>query len=89
VETAPREALLFDPRHPYTEALLAAVPTPDPGRRRTHVPLTGDMPSPTNPPSGCAFHPRCPRAMPRCAVETPMPSKLAGDHVVACHLHTA
>ena len=89
VESGPREALFFDPKHPYTEALLAAVPSPDPGARRRRVPLGGDIPSPANPPSGCAFHPRCPSAMPRCAVEAPLPVALGGGHSVACHLHEA
>ena len=87
VESGPREAIFFDPKHPYTEALLAAVPLPEPGRRRVHAPLGGDVPSPADPPTGCAFHPRCPRAMGRCSVEAPMPVALAGGHVVACHLH--
>ncbi len=89
VESGPREALFFDAKHPYTEALLAAVPSPDPGARRRRVPLGGDIPSPANPPSGCAFHPRCPSAMPRCAVEAPLPVALGGGHSVACHLHEA
>ena len=89
VESGPREALFFDPKHPYTEALLAAVPSPDPSCRRRRVPLGGDIPSPANPPPGCAFHPRCPRAMPRCAVEAPLPVTLPGGHTVACHLHEA
>ncbi len=87
VERGTREAIFFDPKHPYTEALLAAVPMPDPGTRRAHIPLTGDVPSPAHPPTGCAFHPRCPKAMPRCAIEAPRPATFAGGHVVACHLH--
>ena len=87
VESGPREALFFNPKHPYTEALLAAVPMPEPGMRRARVPLGGDVPSPANPPPGCAFHPRCPRAMARCAVEAPVPTQLGDGHVVACHLH--
>ncbi len=87
VESGPREALFFDPKHPYTEALLAAVPSPDPGAHRLHAPLGGDIPSPASPPPGCAFHPRCPRAMPRCAVEAPVPVNLADGHTVACHLY--
>jgi len=87
VETAPREQLFFDPKHPYTEALLHAVPSPDPGRARRRTVLGGDIPSPANPPSGCAFHPRCPHAMPRCARETPLPTRLPGGRTVACHLH--
>jgi oligopeptide/dipeptide ABC transporter ATP-binding protein len=87
VETAPREQLFFDPKHPYTEALLHAVPSPEPGRVRRRTVLGGDIPSPANPPSGCAFHPRCPHAMPRCARETPLPTRLPGGQTVACHLH--
>ncbi len=89
VESAPREELFFDPKHPYTEALLAAVPSPEPGDRRRRAVLGGDAPSPANPPSGCAFHPRCPRAMPRCTNEAPTLTTLRGGHQVACHLHTA
>ena len=89
VESGPREAIFFDPKHPYTEALLAAVPSPDPAVRRRRAPLGGDIPSPANPPGGCAFHPRCPRAMARCAVDAPLPVTLAGGHTVACHLHEA
>jgi len=87
VESGPREALFFDAKHPYTEALLAAVPSPVPGQRRTRAPLGGDMPSPANPPPGCPFHPRCPQAMARCAVEAPVVTQLPGGHTVACHLH--
>ena len=86
VESGPREALFFDPKHPYTEALLAAVPSADPGHARRRVVLAGDVPSPADPPSGCAFHPRCPRAMARCSREAPVATELAGGHRVACHL---
>jgi oligopeptide/dipeptide ABC transporter ATP-binding protein len=89
VELASREALFYAPKHPYTEALLQAVPSPQPGRARTVASLGGDIPSPANPPTGCAFHPRCPRAMPRCAQEAPAPTTLPDGHVVACHLHSA
>jgi len=89
VETAPREKLFFDPKHPYTEALLHAVPSPEPGRTRRRMVLSGDIPSPANPPGGCPFHPRCPQAMPRCSHDAPLPTQLHGDHVVACHLHGA
>jgi oligopeptide/dipeptide ABC transporter ATP-binding protein len=87
VESAPRAELFFDPKHPYTEALLHAVPLPEPGSARRRRVLSGDIPSPANPPAGCAFHPRCPRAMPRCSHEAPLPTRLPGGHVVACHLH--
>jgi len=89
VESAPREALFYDPKHPYTEALLSAVPIPEPGRARKRVVLTGDVPSPARPPSGCAFHPRCPRAMPRCSLESPALTSLPDGHQVACHLYPA
>jgi oligopeptide/dipeptide ABC transporter ATP-binding protein len=89
VESAPREALFYDPKHPYTEALLSAVPVPEPGRIRKRVVLTGDVPSPARPPSGCAFHPRCPRAMPRCSLESPVLTSLPDGHQVACHLYPA
>jgi len=89
VESGPREAIFFDAKHPYTEALLAAVPSPEPGARRLRAPIGGDIPSPANPPSGCAFHPRCPKAMSRCAIEAPSPVILPGAHSVACHLHAA
>ncbi len=86
VETAPREALFFDARHPYTQALLSAVPEPVPGARRARQVPQGDVPSPARPPSGCHFHPRCPHAMPRCAQEAPQSRSIAPGHAVACHL---
>jgi oligopeptide/dipeptide ABC transporter ATP-binding protein len=88
VETAPREALFFEARHPYTQALLSAVPEPVPGRRRARQVPQGDVPSPAHPPSGCHFHPRCPRAIARCAEEAPESRIIAPGHAVACHLVT-
>jgi len=85
VETAPREALFFDPKHPYTEALLAAVPVARPGRPRRRAAAQGEIPSALNPPSGCPFHPRCPLAIDRCKVEVPACRTVDGREV-ACHL---
>ena len=87
VETAPARALYERPLHPYTRALLSAVPVPDPRRARQRILLTGDVPSPMNPPAGCRFHPRCPEAMPRCAEDPPLTRAVATDHLVRCHLY--
>jgi peptide/nickel transport system ATP-binding protein/oligopeptide transport system ATP-binding protein len=87
VETADKETLFRRPLHPYTEALLAAVPIPDPKIRRQKRVLQGDVPSPVNPPPGCAFHPRCPYALARCKVEAPRLTEVAPGNLVACHLH--
>jgi oligopeptide/dipeptide ABC transporter ATP-binding protein len=89
VEAAPRDELYRNPRHPYTRALLSAVPIPDPRRRPTRVALPGDAPSALSPPSGCAFHPRCPYAEDRCRRETPPLLGGAGEHAVACHVFPA
>jgi oligopeptide/dipeptide ABC transporter ATP-binding protein len=87
VELAPAATLYATPRHPYTKALLAAVPEPDPvtQRAKTRVPLAGEIPSPANPPSGCRFHTRCPIAEARCAAEAPVWRRV-GEGEVACHL---
>jgi len=88
VETAPAAALFAMPRHPYTQALLAAVPDPVPRRERVTRPLEGDVPSPLHAPAGCAFHTRCPLAQPRCRESVPELRRI-GDtdtHLAACHL---
>ena len=86
VELAPRDALFSAPLHPYTEALLDAVPIPDPALRRDKDVLSGEVPSPINPPPGCRFHTRCPLVQPRCRVETPAMVEARPDHFVACHV---
>ena len=82
VELAEKRALFARPRHPYTRALLSAIPVPDPGMKRNRLVLQGDVPSPYKPPSGCRFRTRCPYAQPRCSAEEP----LLGSDLVACHL---
>ncbi|RUX98261.1 ABC transporter ATP-binding protein, partial [Mesorhizobium sp. M2A.F.Ca.ET.040.01.1.1] len=86
VELAPSEALFAKPVHPYTEALIAAAPVPDPTRVRLEMPVEGEVPSPINPPSGCAFHPRCPLAVERCHIEVPPLVPMPDGRVVACHV---
>ncbi|NDE46620.1 MAG: ABC transporter ATP-binding protein [Betaproteobacteria bacterium] len=87
VEIASSRALYTDPKHPYTEALLSAVPIPDPSVKRKRIVLTGDVPNPINPPKGCHFHPRCPKAMDRCRNEAPILKDLGQGHMAACHLN--
>jgi oligopeptide transport system ATP-binding protein len=89
VEIARAHDLYNSPRHPYTEALLSAVPIPDPTVKRTHIPIAGDVPSPINPPSGCHFHTRCPIAKKGlCDVERPELKTVGDGHAVACHLRS-
>ncbi len=88
MEIAPSGALYDKPNHPYTEALLSAIPVPEPGRTRKRTVLTGDIPSAINPPSGCVFRSRCPRAKAICAQETPELKPVGPDHFSACHLTT-
>ena len=87
VERAPTEALFDGPLHPYARALLSAIPRIDTDRQRDHVPLEGDVPSPSNPPPGCHFHPRCPHAMDVCRQEYPPVTELPDGRTVRCHLH--
>lgn len=88
VEQAPAAKLFAAPNHPYTQGLLAAAPTLQPGRR-TFVAIQGELPSPLAPPAGCAFHPRCPHAMPRCRQQRPALQAIAPEHWSACHLNDA
>ena len=86
VEMAPRNLIFASPRHPYTKALLSAVPVPDPTARRTPMILKGDVPSPINPPSGCRFHTRCPYVFDRCRTEEPELRQAVEGQWAACHL---
>ena len=84
VELTTREELFRNPLHPYTKALMSAIPVPNPRMRRQRVILKGDVPSPLNPPKGCRFHPRCPVAVEKCSQEEPQFKELAPEHWVAC-----
>jgi oligopeptide/dipeptide ABC transporter ATP-binding protein len=86
VELTDRRSLFAMPQHPYTEALLSAVPVPNPKAKKKRIILSGDVPSPINPPSGCRFHTRCPYAFDRCKVEEPVMREMRPGHHVACHL---
>jgi len=85
VETSPKEELFETPLHPYTKALMSAIPVPNPEFKKQRIILQGDVPSPVNPPSGCPFHPRCPVAKPICSKEVPLLREVSPDHIVACH----
>ncbi|UQZ83783.1 Oligopeptide transport ATP-binding protein OppF [Paenibacillus konkukensis] len=86
VEVAPRDELFGSPLHPYTKALLSAVPIPDPAAKRERIVLKGDIPSPANPPAGCKFHTRCPEATAVCRERPPVFRDWGGGHYAACHL---
>ena len=88
VEQAPTEEIFVSPLHPYTQALLSSVPSMEPGERKKRQTLPGDVPSPLHPPSGCAFHPRCPEAMEVCRNEAPPMIAKSGEHLVSCHLYS-
>ncbi len=87
VEEAPTDELFSNPRHPYTQVLLSAVPAPNPHVKRSRILLEGDLPSPINPPTGCVFHTRCPSATARCREGIPEMCRVADGHRVACHLY--
>ncbi|HYC47909.1 MAG TPA: oligopeptide/dipeptide ABC transporter ATP-binding protein [Burkholderiales bacterium] len=87
VEKAPTKELFSNPLHPYTKALFSAALPSHPDTTQDEIILTGEVPSPINPPSGCRFHPRCPAAMPQCAQTVPVEKEIAGGHTVACHLY--
>ncbi len=87
VELADKNVLYEQPKHPYTQALLSAVPVPDPDVKSERVLLTGDVPSPSNPPSGCTFHTRCPSCMEICKTEVPVWREVDSNQYAACHLY--
>ena len=87
LEHSPAEPLFDEPLHPYTQALLSAIPDTDPSRRRERIRLAGDVPSPSAPPRGCHFHPRCRHAMPACSEAYPPQTRLESGRSVRCHLY--
>jgi oligopeptide/dipeptide ABC transporter ATP-binding protein len=88
VEMAEKKILFNNPKHPYTQALLSAIPVPNPNLRKKGTILMGDVPSPINPPSGCRFHPRCPEKMPVCVEKRPEDTEVATGHFVSCWLYS-
>ena len=89
VEEGPRDEIFRQPRHPYTQALMAATPVVDPSKRQVHRPLSGMIPGPASRPRGCRFHTRCPRAWSLCHDTRPTPQRVGDGHVAACHLLTS
>lgn len=87
VEVADKKSLYDEPLHPYTQALFSAIPVPDPRQKKERIVLSGDVPSPANPPQGCAFHPRCMHARPECSEVRPVMKEIKPGHQVACHLY--
>ncbi|MFJ7667848.1 ABC transporter ATP-binding protein [Lysinibacillus sp. NPDC097195] len=87
VEIADKTSIYDEPLHPYTQALISAIPVPDPRKKSTRIVLEGDVPSPANPPTGCPFHPRCPKAMMECSLTKPVLKEVKPNHKVACHLY--
>ncbi|MDR7239872.1 ABC transporter ATP-binding protein [Neobacillus drentensis] len=87
VEVSNKDSLYANPLHPYTQALISAIPTPDPRVKKERIILKGDVPSPINPPTGCTFHPRCPMAMEECSRSKPVLKEVKPSHRVACHLY--
>jgi oligopeptide transport system ATP-binding protein len=87
VELGPREEIYANPRHPYTQALLSAIPREHPNQKRERIVLQGSIPNPAAPPAGCHFHPRCPSCMEVCKTEAPVPIKVSAGQTVACHLY--
>lgn len=87
MEEAPTDSLFSTPLHPYTKALLSAVPLPNPKVKRERIKLTGEIPSPLNPPAGCIFHTRCPFVMDKCKTQVPVKKEMETQHFVACHLY--
>ena len=87
VEKAPSEELFENPLHPYTQALLSAIPVPDVHAKKNRIILEGDIPSPANPPSGCKFHTRCKECMGICKEQEPVAKDMGNGHMVKCHLY--